>query len=95
MFKDSPECREQWCEFAATAWEHVFIENNVRRALRVLNALAVQHDVDASDVAELQRIAPLLAGAPLDVLAWGVLEQVLKDRSLVGSDPCQPIDITT
>jgi hypothetical protein len=35
----------------------------------------------------------LLAGAPLDVLAWGVLQQVLiKDRELVRSELYQPMD---
>jgi hypothetical protein len=62
--------------------------------LRVLNALVVRGHADPSDVAELRRFAPLLAGAPLDVLAWGVLERLLKDRSLVRSEPYQLIDIT-
>jgi len=95
MFNDSPECRDQWCEFASTTSEQVLDGDSLRRALRVLNALVVKGDADPSDVAELHRLAPLLAGAPVEELAWGVLEQVLKDRSLVGSDPYQPIDITT
>jgi len=70
--------------------------DTIKTALRVLNALVVDGDADPSDVAELRRLVPLLAaGAPVKELAWGVLEQVLKDRSLVPSEPYQSIDITT
>jgi hypothetical protein len=86
MFDDSPEI--------ATS-ERVLIENNVRRALRVLNALVVEGYANPSDVEELRRFAPLLAGAPLDVLAWGVFEQVLlKHRRLVRGEPYRPMDTT-
>jgi hypothetical protein len=90
MFDDSPECRDQWCEFASTTSEHVLVGDKLRRALRVLNALVVRGHADPSDVAELRRVAPLLASVPVEELASGVLEQVLKDQSLVRSEPCQP-----
>jgi hypothetical protein len=95
MFNDSPECRDQWGEIASATWEHVLVQDKVRRVMRVLNALVVKRAADPSDIAELRRFAPLLAGAPLDALAWGVLDQVLKDRSLVSSGPYQPTDTTT
>jgi hypothetical protein len=79
MFNDSPECRDQWCEFASTAWEHVLVAEKVRRALRVLNALVVRGHADPSDVEELRRFAPLLAGAPLEELASEVILQVVGD----------------
>jgi hypothetical protein len=91
MFDDGPECRDEWREFGATSLEDVLVEDKVRRALRVLNALVVKNDADPSDIAELRRFAPLLAGAPLQELAWGVLQQLSWD--LVRSEPYRPIDI--
>ena len=93
MSEDSSECRDEWREFASTSSEEVLVADKIRRVLRVLNALVVEHAADPSDIAELRRFAPLLAGAPLQELAWGVLQQLLWD--LVRSEPYQPIDITT
>jgi hypothetical protein len=69
------------------------VEDKLRLALRVLNALALERDADPSDVAELRRFAPILADVPLQELASGVLEQMLKDRGVVRREPYRPTDI--
>jgi len=91
MFDDSPEYRD-WFGFAS---ERILVGDKVRRVLRVLNALVLKRDADPLDVAELRRFAPLLAAAPLEQLAWGVLDQLLKDRRFVPSEPYPPMDRVT
>jgi hypothetical protein len=49
-------------------------------ALRVLNALALKRDPNLADIDELRHLAPQFAATPLDVLAWGVIQQVASDR---------------
>jgi len=94
MFNDCPDCREDWRDFASTTSEHVLVADQLKRALRVLNAVVLEHDANRADVAELRRMVPLLAGAPPDVLAWAVFEQVLKHRRLVRSELYRPMDPT-
>jgi hypothetical protein len=85
MFNDSPECRDQWCEFASTASEHVLVgEDKMRRALRVLNAVVVRGQADPSDVAELRRVAPLLTDVPVEELAWACVGRCI-ERSDFGA----------
>jgi len=76
MFEDSPECSDQRRGFTA---ERILVGDKVKRAMHVLNALAVDRAADPSDVAELRRFAPMLANVPLKELAWGVLEQLLSE----------------
>ena len=50
-------------------------------ALRVLNALAIQHNAEPQDVDELRRLAPLLRYTRLDELAWEIIRQAMKCRA--------------
>jgi hypothetical protein len=49
--------------------------------LRVLTALNEKRDPDPTDIAELRRMAPELAGSPPDELACHVLQNALNERA--------------
>lgn len=50
-------------------------------ALRVLQALTQSRDPDPADVAELRRLAPLLADAPIDEVACDVVQRGVKPKA--------------
>lgn len=52
-------------------------------ALRVLAAITYKHEPDPADVAELKRLAPLLADTPPDELACDVIQQAIRRRAEV------------
>jgi hypothetical protein len=81
MFDDSPECGDQCREFASTTSEPSF-GDQLKWALRVLNAIVVRGHADPSDVAELRRLVPSRAGAPVDVLAS---EVILRSKPRAGA----------
>jgi len=55
----------------------------MQTALRVLAAIADQRRPDPDDMAELRRLAPLLADAEDDTLACEVIQQAVKRRAEV------------
>jgi hypothetical protein len=72
MFDETPECGDQRRELASTTSEPSFVDQ-LKWALRVLNAITVTGHADPSDVAELRRLVPSRAGAPVEVLASEVI----------------------
>jgi hypothetical protein len=56
----------------------------IRTALRVLNAIVVEGDADPSDVEELRYLAPELAHASADNLAFEVIRRVAVATSAFG-----------
>jgi hypothetical protein len=50
----------------------------MKTALRVLNNINGSCDPDPADLEELRQFLPLLADAPPDKLACGVIRQVIK-----------------
>jgi hypothetical protein len=50
----------------------------IKTALRVLKAITVKCDPSHADVEDLREFSPLLANAPLDELACGVIRQMIK-----------------
>jgi hypothetical protein len=55
----------------------------LRTALRVLTAIVKMRTPRRADLAKLRRLAPLLADAPLDELAFWVLRQAVTCAQLV------------
>jgi hypothetical protein len=51
--------------------------DEIKTALRVLTAIVEKRYPDPADIDELRRLAPLLAEAPPDELACGVIRQAL------------------
>ena len=50
----------------------------IETAMRVLMAITATCEPDSTDVEDLREFSPLLADAPLDELACGVIRQMIK-----------------